>query len=94
MYSTRNVPLATALFVVAASLSFSTPAEAHTRGIHDNCTELNQKWAHGVGRRGAVDKTSGIRVTNFYRNTDAYRLADQHNGGLDRDNDGIACEKR
>jgi len=47
-----------------------------------------------VGLRGAVDKTSGVRVTNFYRNGDAYRLADRHNGGLDRDHDGIACEKR
>ena len=71
-----------------------SPAEAHTTGIHDNCTNLNKKWPHGVGRRNAVDKTSGIRVTNFYRNNDAYWAAEHHNGTLDRDNDGIACEKR
>lgn len=33
-------------------------------------------------------------MTTFYRNSDAYRTAEGHNGTLDRDNDGIACEKR
>jgi len=42
----------------------------------------------------AVDKTSGVRVTNFYRKNDAYWAAEHHNGTLDRDNDRIACEKR
>ena len=37
---------------------------------------------------------SGMPVTNFYRNTTEYRAADGHNGTLDADNDGIACEKR
>ncbi len=84
---------------LAVVLSFSVAgpaavtAEAHTTGIHDNCTNLNKKWPHGVGRRGAVDKTSGERVRNFYKNTAAYNEADRHNGTLDRDNDGIACEK-
>lgn len=69
------------------------PAEAHTTGIHDNCTNLNKKWPHGVGRKGAHDKTSGTPVTNFKRSTRLYRRADAHNGTLDSDNDGIACEK-
>ncbi len=68
-------------------------AQAHTTGIHDNCTNLNKKWKHGVGRAKAVDKTSGTKVTNFYRNTKAYNEAVSHNGTLDRDKDGIACEK-
>jgi hypothetical protein len=72
----------------------AVPAAAHTTGIHDNCTKLNQKWPHGVGRRGARDKTSGTPVTSFYRNTTAYNRAVSHNGTLDRDKDGIACEKR
>ena len=94
MHQLKRVGLTTALGLVAAIMTFTAPAEAHSTGIHDNCTKLNQRWAHGVGLRGAVDKTSGVRVTNFYRNGDAYRLGDRHNGGLDRDNDGIACEKR
>ncbi|MDO9497376.1 MAG: excalibur calcium-binding domain-containing protein [Nocardioides sp.] len=80
-------------FAPAAVVLTTQAAEAHTTGIHDNCTNLNKKWPHGVGRRHAVDKTSGTPVKNFYRNTDAYNRADRHNGTLDRDNDGIACEK-
>lgn len=72
----------------------SVPATAHTSGIHDNCTNLRQRWPHGVGTRNAVDKTSGRRVTNFHRSNDAYWKAERHNGDLDRDNDHIACEKR
>lgn len=79
---------------VAATLLVGGPVSAHTTGIHDNCTALNQKWPHGVGTRNAVDKTTGTRVTNFYHNTDAYWAAENHNGTLDRDNDRIACEKR
>jgi hypothetical protein len=55
-----------------------------------NCTALNNVYAHGVGRSGAVDKTSGPPVTTFYRNTSLYNL----NSKSDRDKDGIACEKR
>ena len=69
-------------------------ASAHTTGIHDNCTNLNQRWPHGVGTRSAVDRTSGTRVTTFTRNNDAYWRAEHHNSDLDRDNDRIACEKR
>ena len=71
----------------------SVPAVAHTTGIHDNCTELNKKWAHGVGTRKAQDQTSGTPVTNFRKNSDAYWRAMRHNGTLDRDGDRIACEK-
>jgi hypothetical protein len=81
------------LGLIAATLSVG-PVSAHTTGIHDNCTNLNKRWPHGVGTRGAVDKTSGVRVTNFYKNNDAYWRAERHNSDLDRDNDRIACEKR
>jgi hypothetical protein len=68
-------------------------AVAHDTGIHDNCTNLNKKWPHGVGRKGAHDKTTGAPVRNFYRSTKQYNLAVSHNGTLDRDGDKIACEK-
>ena len=32
---------------------------------YKNCTELNKDYPHGVGRKGARDKTSGKPVTNF-----------------------------
>ncbi|WP_435744855.1 excalibur calcium-binding domain-containing protein [Nocardioides sp. SYSU DS0663] len=95
MRTTKRLSAALAATALAlAGTALTIPAEAHTTGIHDNCTQLNKKWPHGVGRKGAVDKTSGSRVTTFYRNTKQYKLAEGHNGTLDRDNDGIACEKK
>jgi hypothetical protein len=81
------------LAAIAAVGLMATPVQGHTTGIHDNCTKLNRKWPHGVGRRGARDETNGKPVTNFTRNTRAYNKAEAHNSTLDRDDDGIACEK-
>jgi hypothetical protein len=49
---------------------------------------------HGVGRANAHDRTSGTPVTTFTRSTPLYNTAMHYNKGLDRDKDGIACEKR
>jgi hypothetical protein len=56
---------------------------------------VNAKYPHGVGKAGARDHTaSGAEpVTTFKRSTRLYRLAMRYNRGLDRDHDGIACEK-
>ena len=61
---------------------------------YKNCTELNKVYPHGVGLRGARDRTTGKPVTTFRIDKTLYNLND---GGfrqydLDRDNDGIACE--
>jgi hypothetical protein len=85
--------LAIAIALLASTVGLAAPVDAHTTRLHDNCTNLNKKWPHGVGTRNAVDKTSGTRVKNFYHNNDAYWRAENHNGDLDRDNDRIACEK-
>ena len=66
------------------------PAEAHTTGIHDNCTKFNKRYPHGVGKRGARDR--GGNVTTFKRSNRIYNTAEAHNSDLDRDNDGVACE--
>ena len=52
-----------------------------------------KKYRHGVGRVGARDKTSGTPVTTFRRSNFLYKTAMRYNRGLDRDKDGIACEK-
>lgn len=91
----RKIGVLAATLVTAASVVVSGGAvSAHTTGIHDNCTKLNAKWPHGVGLKTARDRTTGTPVTTFFRNSDAYRAAEGHNGTLDRDNDGVACEKR
>ncbi len=59
---------------------------------YKNCKALNKKYKHGVGKKNAKDKVSGRskKVTNFKRHNALY-LRNKH---LDRDRDGIACEKR
>ena len=52
-----------------------------------------QALTRTVSANGAHDKTTGVPVTNFKRSTRLYRLAMHYNRGLDRDKDGIACEK-
>lgn len=60
-----------------------------------NCTQLNKTYKHGVGKTTARDRTSSGRpVTNFKRSNSLYNTAMRYNRGLDRDKDGIACEKR
>lgn len=62
--------------------------------LYKNCTALNQKYPHGLGKLNARDKSSGVPVTTFKRSTRLYNIANGYNKGLDRDNDGIACEKK
>jgi Excalibur calcium-binding domain len=81
--------------LLAAALA-AAPAAAHVSAapaLYKNCTNLNKKYPHGLGRARARDKTSGTPVTNFARSTRLYIVAMSHNRGLDRDKDGIACEK-
>jgi hypothetical protein len=66
--------------------------------LWQNCTHVDTKYRHGVGKVGAHDRTTGTPVTTFYRSTRLYNIAMSYNGqrgyNLDRDHDGIACEKR
>ncbi|MFI1987754.1 excalibur calcium-binding domain-containing protein [Actinoplanes sp. NPDC020271] len=77
--------------VAGGGAVLATPAEAAAK-TYKNCTELNKKYKHGVGRKGAKDKVRGStkKVTNFYVNNALYNA----NKKSDRDKDGIACEKR
>ncbi|MEX2210345.1 MAG: excalibur calcium-binding domain-containing protein [Gaiellaceae bacterium] len=61
--------------------------------MYKNCTALNRKYPHGLGRGNARDRTSGEPVTTFKRSTKLYNTAMSHNKRLDGDKDGIACEK-
>jgi hypothetical protein len=90
-----GVPLSWSLILLAAiALVLTAPAasavEASSATRYPNCKALNAKYAHGVGKVGARDKTTGTPVTTFKRSNTLYRA----NVGRDRDKDGIACEKR
>jgi hypothetical protein len=82
--------------VVAVTLALALPAAAATDTAqsvsitsvrYPRCSALNRRYPHG--RVGAHDHTSGTPVTNFTRCNTLYR----QNSSLDRDKDGIACEK-
>jgi hypothetical protein len=50
---------------------------------------MHTDYPHGVGKKGAHDKTSGTPVTTFFVSNALYQL----NSESDRDGDSIACEQ-
>ena len=80
------------VIAIAAVLAYGLVAGVSSVGASAsfrNCTAMHTRYPHGVGKFGAHDKTSGVPVTNFKRSNRLYYL----NRTLDRDKDGIACEK-
>jgi Excalibur calcium-binding domain len=62
--------------------------------LYRSCKNFNARYRHGVGKRLARDRTTGAPpVTTFRRSTLLYNRAMSYNRGLDRDKDGVACEK-
>ena len=82
-----------ALTTVIIGLTCAATA-ASAAPSYKNCTELQKTYPHGIGRADARDKTSGKPVTTFKKDTAGYNRAMKANRGLDRDRDGIACERR
>lgn len=78
--------------ILSTGLVLVVPVQSGAVSIvkYKNCAALNKKFPHGVGIPGARDKTSGKKVTNYYRSKALYLK----NKSRDRDKDNIACEKR
>jgi hypothetical protein len=92
----RGVGKGLSAFLAAGVIASATVAGAANAVIPaqwKNCTQVNKRYLHGVGKVGAHDRTTGVPVTTFKRSTRLYRIAMSYNRGLDRDKDGIACEK-
>jgi hypothetical protein len=85
--------VATLIATAVLTIALASLAAAATPALYKNCTSLNKKYPHGLGKKGARDRTSDTPVTNFKRSTKLYNLAMSHNRGLDRDKDGVACEQ-
>jgi hypothetical protein len=99
MAADRTVRRAVGALLAAAVASgglvlTAAPASATVPARYKNCTAVNKVYKHGIGRATAHDRTSGKPVTTFKRSTKLYNAAIKANKGLDRDKDGIACEKR
>jgi hypothetical protein len=78
------------LVVIIAMASTLTNIQAAPKK-YGSCAKMNRDFPHGVGLRGAIDKTKdGNPVRNFLIRPDVYELK---KGRLDRDKDKIACEK-
>lgn len=82
--------------VALAAVLTPTGAQAAMPAKYASCTTLSRSYPHGVGRVGATDRVAGATrpVTTWRRDTAAYNLAMHYNRGLDRDRDGVACERR
>jgi hypothetical protein len=76
--------------LTSAGMAVTVADAAPAPKSYKNCTALNRVYPHGVGRKGARDRTSGKPVTTFKVSNKLYALNARH----DRDKDGIACEKR
>jgi hypothetical protein len=85
--------LAVAAIILGSEASFASAAADRIPARWKNCTIVNKRYPHGVGKVGARDRTSGEPVLTFRRSNLLYRTAMRYNRGLDRDKDGIACEK-
>jgi hypothetical protein len=100
MFGRRSLAAAMAAIVVLAAAG--TESHAATAKSYSSCSALNRVYPHGVGHKGARDQTrSGTNpVTNFKVSNTLYAYNDggsaRHPGehDLDRDNDGVACERR
>jgi hypothetical protein len=85
--------IAIALTVAGLVLLGGVQAESASASVphFSNCTAMHHTYKHGVGKAGAHDKVRGHTkpVTNFKVSTAIYNA----NKKMDRDKDGVACEK-
>ena len=95
----RVVASALALSTVALGIA-SMPAEAKAKQPvkFSNCTQMHKYFKNGVAKPGAVDHVSNIDryipVTDMSSSRPAFSKAwYDKNKALDRDHDGIACER-
>jgi hypothetical protein len=84
-----------ALVLAAVLLGAAAAPPAHAAPPpprYQKCADLQARYPHGVAKPGATDVVRGAAkpATKFVINKPVY-LANRH---LDRDKDGVACEKR
>ena len=71
--------------IAAIALLLASPAGAAVGKadaiprLYKNCTNLNKRYPHGLGKANARDRTTGTPVTNFRRSTRLYNRAMSYN---------------
>ncbi len=89
----RRLPATVMAATVAGVLLVPTEASSAAKLQRvTRCAALNAVYPYGVGLVGAVDrvKGGGPGITNFRADSALYRPQPRT---LDRDKDGVACEK-
>jgi hypothetical protein len=86
--------LALVILVAMATLLSVEQTAAKAPLLYKNCTNVNKRYRHGIGRAKARDHVTrgAIPVKSFTHSDRLYKIAMSYNRGLDRDHDGIACE--
>ena len=89
----RTVHLMIVVALTATSLATASAPASATVAKYKKCADLNAVYPHGVGLKDAKDKVrAGTEpVTTFKINAAVYN---KNKLKLDRDKDGIACEKK
>lgn len=99
----KTAALAATAALFALPFTVATTAEAAVKPKHyKSCAALQKDYPHGVAKKGKKDKVKGSTkpVTTFKVSTKVYKMNDGPRNkktgeyDLDRDNDGVACEKR
>lgn len=73
-------PLVLALVLLAVSANAATAGAASAVAPPwKNCTQVNKKYPHGVGKVGAHDTSSDTPVTTFKKSNTLYRTAMSNN---------------
>lgn len=89
----KITPLAVAAVTTIGLIGLAAPAQAAAPKPvrYKNCAALNAVHKHGVAKPNARDRVkSGKPVTRFTVDAAVYAK----NTHLDRDKDGVACEKK
>jgi hypothetical protein len=93
MTSRKLAAFGAAVMVALATITVTgSPAQAAPVRHFKNCTAMHKVYPHGVGKPKAHDHVRGTTrpVTTFKRSLALYNA----NKKMDRDHDGVACEKR
>lgn len=99
----KIISLTAAIFLITAGIGTSVPIEADAAsGIYKNCTTFNKQYQKGVAKSSktknkVISRTNKVSYKALSKGTkissQIYKKAMINNNDLDRDKDGIACER-
>ncbi|WP_110927513.1 excalibur calcium-binding domain-containing protein [Bacillus massiliglaciei] len=100
----KIISLAVAATLITGGIAVSSPIQADAAsGVYKNCTAFNKKYSKGVAKSSKTKNkvisksTKKVSYKALSKGTkissSVYKTAMKYNKDLDRDKDGIACER-